>query len=85
MCGFLHGDFAPWGDEGRTPSYVICECCGVEYGYEDSLAEGVARYRAEWLAKGAPWFDAGARPPGWSLARQLEGLPDLPAGIRAVR
>lgn len=25
----------PWGNDGLTPSYEICDCCGVEFGYED--------------------------------------------------
>lgn len=24
------GDYNPWGDDGKTPTYDICPCCGVE-------------------------------------------------------
>lgn len=48
VCGFPQAD-PPWGLDGRTPSFDICACCGVEFGYEDATAEGVERYRQEWL------------------------------------
>ena len=34
ICGYRLG-FEPWGDDGKTPTYEICPCCGVEFGNED--------------------------------------------------
>jgi hypothetical protein len=41
----------PWGDDGATPSFEICDRCGTEFGYEDATPLGVARKREEWLSQ----------------------------------
>tara|TARA_R110002124_G_scaffold278588_1_gene450669 strand:- start:1725 stop:1991 length:267 start_codon:yes stop_codon:yes gene_type:complete len=74
VCGYL-SDTAPWGEDGKCPTYEICPCCGVEYGYEDSAVAGVKQYRQEWMASGAKWQDAKARPENWSLEDQLKQVP----------
>lgn len=56
VCGYLPSD-PPWGLSGRAPSFEVCPCCGVEWGYEDSLPASVVRYRGRWLADGAAWQD----------------------------
>ncbi len=48
VCGLVQ-DEPPWGGDGRTPTFDICDCCGVEFGYEDSTLESVRRYRKAWL------------------------------------
>ena len=30
VCGYPLSDYNPWGDDGKTPTYDICPCCGVE-------------------------------------------------------
>jgi len=83
VCGFDQGVDAPWGESGLDPSFTICDCCGVEYGYEDCTSTGVAKYRSEWLASGSKWQNPKARPFQWSLATQLQQIPaKLPAGIK---
>lgn len=47
-------------------SYEICECCGCEYGYDDTPT-----YREQWLKQGAPWFNERQRPNEWNLEDQL--------------
>lgn len=74
VCGYKHLDF-PWGSDGRTPSFEICDCCGVEFGYEDSTRAGIRAYRERWLAEGAPWFDPKQKPAGWTPEVQLQGIP----------
>jgi hypothetical protein len=51
VCFYDCNDFLPWGMDGASPSYDICPCCGVEFGYEDSSEQGVLRYRERWLAE----------------------------------
>src|SRR5438128_2427764 len=64
ICGFpLAG---PVDETELSASYSICGCCGCEYGYDDTQ-----EYRAEWLAKGAPWF-AATKPPDWKAEDQLK-------------
>ncbi|HVH33324.1 MAG TPA: hypothetical protein VM847_04340 [Tahibacter sp.] len=70
VCGRIYEE-PPWGADGKTAIFEICPCCGVEFGYEDSLPESVRRYRAIWLAGGANWFEPKLRPENWSLETQL--------------
>ncbi|MEO3753784.1 DUF4259 domain-containing protein [Streptomyces sp. B6B3] len=48
ICGLVQHQ-PPWGADGTTPSFGLCERCGVQFGYPDATAEGVRRYRAGWL------------------------------------
>jgi hypothetical protein len=74
VCGLHHLD-PPWGDDGKCPTYEICDCCGVEFGYEDATLEGVKKARSEWLAKGSQWFSPEARPSDWDQEAQLRLVP----------
>jgi len=83
VCGFSLGPDAPWGEDGLNPTFIICDCCGVEFGYEDHLSTGVKRHRDQWLSSGAAWHNPKAKPPAWSLDQQLNQIPTtLPAGIK---
>ncbi|WP_407906848.1 hypothetical protein [Escherichia coli] len=42
VCGAEQPE-APWGDDGETPTYDICNCCGVEFGYEDSTVQSIKK------------------------------------------
>ena len=70
VCG-LRQPIAPWGKDDKTPTFEICDCCGVEFGYEDATPEAISRYRSVWVAKGFEWFNKKRRPKGWSVAEQL--------------
>jgi hypothetical protein len=74
VCGLAQPE-PPWGDDGTTPSFDICDCCGVEFGYEDTTREAASRYRAEWLTKGAHWFEPDSRPDNWDVNEQLKSIP----------
>lgn len=74
VCG-LEQDQPPWGDDGMTPSFDICSCCGVEFGYEDATLQGTQTYRQSWMSKGAPWFDPKLKPHEWNLEAQLQYVP----------
>lgn len=65
ICGY-EPPSPPWGAEGRLPSFDICPCCGVTWGYEDSGVSSIERYRARWLAAGAAWYST--REPADGLA-----------------
>jgi hypothetical protein len=75
VCGLLQ-DEPPWGEDGRTATFDICDCCGVEFGYEDSTLESVERYRRAWLDKGAVWQNRRKRPTGWHVESQLKLIPE---------
>lgn len=82
-CGLPLGDYYPWGEDGLSPDYGICECCGIEYGYPDSTESALLRFRTNWLANGAKWWELKYKPTSWSLEKQLANLPvELPIGIK---
>jgi len=81
VCGLFNGkdfqgnDYFPWGKDGNSPSYDICECCGVEFGYEDCSTEGAKAFRDRWIKNGATWYCPEYKPKNWSLEEQLEHIP----------
>lgn len=55
VCGLYLG-YQPWGEDGKTPSYEICPCCGVEFGYEDDSKSSIQAYREQWIRNDCQWF-----------------------------
>ncbi|WP_250261726.1 hypothetical protein [Escherichia coli] len=74
VCGAEQPE-APWGDDGETPTYDICNCCGVEFGYEDSTVQSIKKYRAKWLDSGAKWMNKKSEPQNRSVDEQLAHIP----------
>jgi hypothetical protein len=74
VCGLLLAA-PPWGDDGRTPLFDHCPCCGVEFGYQDATPSGARAFRALWLTKGALWAEPEKQPDDWALGEQLEQIP----------
>jgi hypothetical protein len=67
VCGFDKMPFPPKDNN-------ICSCCGTEFGYHD-LRLSHADLRAQWIAKGAPWFSKRMpKPDGWNPIAQLESV-----------
>ena len=75
VCGCYSVDF-PWGEDGRNPSYNICQCCGVQFGKEDISLESIKKYRTEWLIKGGKWFAKDERPENCNLETQMKNIPN---------
>lgn len=75
ICG-LQQDDPPWGEDGNSPSFDICPCCGVEFGYEDCNLNAVKAYRNEWLKNNATWFQPKKKPENWSLENQLKNITE---------
>ncbi|WP_211251110.1 hypothetical protein [Stenoxybacter acetivorans] len=75
VCWFqFETDFFPWGEDGRSPTFTICPCCGVEYGYEDSSSQGIKTYRKTWLEQGANWLNITEKPKNWNSDIQLKRI-----------
>jgi hypothetical protein len=74
VCGY-EDDEEPWGADGRTPSFEICPCCGVEYGYEDSTVIGIRRYRESWIRSGAPWSSRYIPSDGLTFDERISRVP----------
>lgn len=63
ICGY--GLFTPMPKQQLMFSFAKCDCCGCEYGADDTPL-----YRQGWLRNGAPWFN-GTPPANWDLDTQL--------------
>lgn len=74
VCGLRH-DSPPWGPDGASPTYGLCACCGVQFGYEDLIPDAVEGYRQLWACSGARWHQAALRPSDWSAEEQLRAIP----------
>ncbi len=74
VCGYDKLLEEPFDSEGN-PSYEICNCCGFEFGYDDS-SEGISihNYRKKWINEGAPWFNLNLKPKNWNLNEQLNNI-----------
>jgi hypothetical protein len=64
ICGYPLPE--PTAKKTLMFSFSICDCCGCEYGADDTPL-----YREAWLRNGAPWFN-GAAPASWDVNKQLE-------------
>lgn len=77
VCGYEYANFFPWGETGCDPSHAICQCCNVEFGYEDSSLSAIRSYRKKWISKGAPWSNEEKKPNDWSLDSSLANIPKV--------
>jgi hypothetical protein len=66
----------PWGEDGNTPLFEHCPCCGAEFGYQDSTVMGIRKFRENWIKNGAQWDDSTKRPAGWNLEKHLKNIPE---------
>lgn len=73
VCGCDHLS-PPWGEDGLSPSFEICACCGVEFGHEDYTQDSIVKYRKKWISNGASWFIKKHRPLNWDLEKQLNAI-----------
>lgn len=70
VCGFTALTEPPYDDFG-CPTYVICPCCGTEFGYDDSTATHQV-LREKWVSLGMHWWNNRQQPPeGWDADAQL--------------
>jgi hypothetical protein len=70
VCGLKESE-PPWGEDGKTPSFNICSCCGTEFGYQDCQPSAILKQRQKWLDAGAKWFRPDKKPEHWNLEEQL--------------
>lgn len=75
VCGCYSVDF-PWGEDGKSPTFQLCPCCGVQFGKEDSTMESIKTYRAEWKNSGGNWFMKNEKPEGWDIEEQMKNIPN---------
>lgn len=74
VCGLDQGE-PIWGVDGASPTFGICDCCGCEFGNQDSLPTATRAYREKWLASGGEFHDAKRKPATWNRDAQLRVVP----------
>jgi len=48
-----------------APTFVICICCGTEFGYDDDELSW-KELRDKWVKNGAKWFNENKKPVDWN-------------------
>jgi hypothetical protein len=76
ICGFDLEE-CHWGSDGQTPSFAFCDCCGVEFGYQDTHLESIREYRKKWIEEGSQWSNHKYQPINWDLNKQLKQISKL--------
>ena len=75
VCGYDRLPEPPHDEQG-CPTYVVCPCCGFEFGFDDdSEGHTYSTYWQHWIDQGFPFFNAKKRPANWNIRtmkRQLE-------------
>ena len=74
VCGYEYNSYYPWGLDGMTPTYDICICCGIEFGYEDCSEKSVLIARKKWENSGFPWSSHTQPPLNWNPLKQLQSV-----------
>ena len=83
VCGYGL-DFAPWIEGSAADE--ICPCCGIQFGYDDSVGDNLElqqavyeRWRNDWIQHGMQWFSKGRKPPiDWNPKCQMKELISQP-------
>ncbi|MGL4874385.1 MAG: hypothetical protein ACRC30_07010 [Clostridium sp.] len=73
ICGYPNLDESPRNEKGM-PSFDICDCCGIEFGYEDCTEESAIEYRKRWIDSGGEWFSKELKPSNWDIENQLKNI-----------
>lgn len=74
VCGCDLMEDEPY-DQFGCPTYVVCPCCGYEYGYDDfHLNISYEKFRKEWKELGYKWLYEKAKPINWNLKEQLNNI-----------
>lgn len=71
-CGYDQLEEPP--RENGGPSFEICECCGVEFGYQDCTPESNNNFRCLWKKSDYQWHVPERKPKNWDINKQLKNI-----------
>lgn len=71
ICGYKNESY-PWGEDGKSPSYQICPCCGSQFGVDDITPENMQKYFEQWKIDQYKWSNAKLKPKNWTIEYQLK-------------
>jgi len=75
ICGYRLKD-CQLGENGGSPAYETCACCGAEPGYEDCTPKATRLNRENWIREGMAWRSKSEpQPENWDPERQLLNIP----------
>jgi len=66
-----------YGESGNMPTFNICSCCGVEFGYQDTIISAVKAFRERWVREGMRWSIPEEMPENWSWEEQKNQIPEM--------
>jgi len=95
ICGYPELDEAPFNylENGiksysyskGAPTYEICPCCGIEFGYTD-YEKTWDELRKEWIDSNYKWKHTTAqKPSNWNPKKQLKNIEKIPKEPEPVR
>jgi hypothetical protein len=87
ICGYSDLSDIPY-DEYGYPTYVICDCCGYEFGFDDESKNiSFSAYRQKWIKEGFHFFNKKKEPVLWNfdiLNEQLKNISKVDYKSRLV-
>ncbi len=85
VCGLYQGELI-YGEDGKCPTFDICSCCGVEFGYGDGSPECCYSIRQHWINnEKQKWWAPKEKPNDWDWNKQREGIRDEYAFVQAYK
>lgn len=77
VCGYDKLEKPQYNSHG-DPTFVSCDCCGFESGFDDDdQGYTFETYRENWLRNNATWFFPDTKPDVWdknTLVKQLKRI-----------
>lgn len=70
ICGYPDLDEPAYNSSG-SPSFDICSCCGVQFGYNDTRWTH-DELRDCWIKLGMSWWSPLPKPQGWDPIKQMK-------------
>jgi hypothetical protein len=75
ICGCWFEEF-PWGEDGKSSSYELCPCFGIQFGKEDITPEYIQQFMDVWKKQGYRWYDKTLKSDSWDLNEQMKKIPN---------
>jgi len=77
ICGYDDGSIRWELEYGKLyASFIICQCCGAEAGYQDCIISAIRKKRESWLSNDGIWRYPKSKPKNWDLEKQLAQIPE---------
>ncbi len=77
VCGYDQLESKQYYDDGN-PTYIVCNCCGFESGFDD-FDQGltIEEYREKWIKDGCIWLIEYLKPANWIMEEQMKNIQKI--------